>query len=151
MTSLTGAPPAFGIVSGPLATVQNPQMTTMNASITKRIEPFPQAIVDQDPITFGIQTQPQSILPTAPLMMNGSVQSQPFTFGGMPQQINQYPIDPGFQGASGAYPQSVVGQVGARKWYNCCPWWLWVLLIIGVLCGFIGVVFALRPSRDGLQ
>jgi hypothetical protein len=131
------------------------------------------SVIDADPITPGIQSQPGIVTPVGPPVIVGGpgaigtsisgalggtmlnsrmlnsqriVDADPFTPGIQPALVTT--INPNVVGyGSGLYGNKMV-QGGAF----CCPWWLWVilgLLALGALIG--GLYFSNYNSRKSTR
>lgn len=109
-------------------------------------------LVDQDPITPGFQNQPGLFTQTGPSIIVPSVQSETVIMGNPSfPVVDLDPITPGIQSfppnISTVGPTTIIGPAGAKKWYRSCPWWIWVIIALGVLGLLIGgLCIFFRPS-----
>lgn len=109
------------------------------------------AVVDADPLTPGIQSQPGVVTATGPSRIVGTTGAIGSALGG---GLISSGVTPGFPGtvpaglaASGVYA-SRAGIPGYRN-CACCPWWLWTILGLLLLTALVGGLYSLNGNTFG--
>jgi hypothetical protein len=128
------------------------RLNTIAPAINSNILPplQPNFLIDADPITPGIQSQPGTVQITGPTTVIGNSFSGNSAIQTGNILIDADPITPGIQTQPGVItatgPPVIVAKISDNRCGEIC-WWLWPLLGILLILGLLsGLYHCLKPK-----